>query len=113
MLVGSNVEDVGLAKERLVDPRWLVVIILACVAAVAVVLRVWLHFLDRRRIAGAVRDKGWSDVSIRWSPFAPGWMWERGERHYRVMYSDGLGRRHVRYCKTSVLTGVFWRNQPE
>ena len=94
------------------DPRWIVAILLACFAAVVVVVRILLHFLDRRRIARAVRAKGWSEVWIRWSPFAPGWFWERGERHYRVMYSDGLGRRHDRYCKTSVLTGVFWRDDP-
>jgi hypothetical protein len=108
--LGAN--KVGHAKERLVDRRWILAIILICFAAVAVVVRVCLHFLDRRRIAKAVLAKGWSDVWIRWSPFARGWLWERGERHCRVMYADGSGRRHDRHCKTSVLTGVVWRDDP-
>lgn len=82
------------------------------VVSVALGVRVSLHFLDRRRITRAARAKGWRDISVRWSPFAPGWFGEQGERHYRVRYADALGRRHDRYCKTSVMTGVFWRDDP-
>jgi len=87
-----------------------IILFVSSVAALAVTVRVILHFVDRRRIMRLARSRGWSDVSVRWAPFARGWFGESAERCYRVSYTDALGVRLQRVCKTSMLTGVFWRD---
>jgi hypothetical protein len=72
--------------------------------------RLVLHFIDTTTITEAARQKGWTEVSVRWSPFAPGWLFERGERHYRVSFTDKDGLKKSQYCKTGIFTGVFWRD---
>jgi len=84
-------------------------LLIAIIAAV-VLIRIGLHFYDKSRITKAAQGKGWQAVAVTWSPFAPGWFFEKGERHYRVWYSDEYGNRCGRYCKTSLFTGVFWRD---
>ena len=73
-------------------------------------IQVLLHVGDKGRIENAARGKGWRDVNVTWAPFAPGWFFEKNERHYLVTYRDEQGRSRERYCKTSLLTGVFWRD---
>ena len=82
---------------------------LGAALAVMFIKRVIMHFVDKGRISEAARQKGWQDVDIAWAPFAPGFLFERRERHYRVSYLDELGTRRSVYCKISLLTGVFWR----
>ncbi len=81
------------------------------VLAVAVGIRVWLHSVDTSRIREAAEKNNWQDVSISWSPFAPGWVFAKGERHYLVSYTDADGNKNQTYCKTSLFTGVFWRDK--
>jgi len=86
------------------------VVAFVAVFALIIVVRVWLHFLDVARIKDAARRKGWGDVDVSWAPFAPGFLFEKGERHYLVAYfGEGSNIRRHRYCKTSMLTGVYWR----
>lgn len=74
-------------------------------------IRVALHHVDTRRITEAAEAKGWQGVRVDWAPFAPGWWFEKGERHYQVSYRDEEGLPAERYCKTSLMTGVFWRDR--
>ena len=78
---------------------------------VVICIRVALHFFDKGRIESAARAKGWKNVTVSWAPFAPGWFFEKGERHYLVTFVDEQGNRRERYCKTGLLTGVFWRDE--
>jgi len=73
-------------------------------------IRIALHFVDKGRIEEAARSKGWREVVIHWAPLAPGFFFEPRERHYFVTYRDQDGRSGQVYCKTSLLTGIFWRN---
>jgi hypothetical protein len=77
----------------------------------ALFIRVFLHFEDKRRIQSAAVQNGWQDVVVSWCPFAPGWFFEQGERNYLVTYRDENGDKRQRYCKTGLLTGVFWRDE--
>lgn len=72
--------------------------------------RVGVHFIDKSRILAVARRKGWSNIIVRWYPFAPGWFFEKGERHYIVSFNDKDGRSKSANCKTGLLTGVFWRD---
>jgi hypothetical protein len=51
-------------------------------------------------------------VSISWNPFARGWFFEKGERHYDLTYVDRSGATISTTCKTSLLTGVYWAEGP-
>ena len=84
--------------------------IIALGFSAAIVIRIVLHHLDKGRIMSAAREKGWRNVTVSWSPFAPGWLFERSERNYRVKYEDRNGTKHMQYCKTSMFTGVYWRD---
>ena len=76
----------------------------------AILFRIVLHFCDKSGVARAAPDKGWKHVSVDWAPFAPGWFFEQGERHCRVDYSDENGVLREAYCKTSMFTGLYWRD---
>lgn len=86
-------------------------VIALVVIAVVIVIRVGLYFIDKDRIEAAAQQKGWRNVEVKWAPFAPGWFFEKGERHYRVTYLDEQGVSQRVYCKTSLFTGVFWREE--
>lgn len=81
------------------------VLILALVLAI----RVWMHFLDVARVAEVAARRGWQQVSVHWDPLSHGALFEKGERSYRVDFTDAQGRRSAVWCKTGMLTGVFWR----
>ena len=73
-------------------------------------IRVGLHFADKSNVNKAARCKGWKQIEVVWRPFAPGWLFEKGERYYEVAYVDREGRKKSKYCKTGLLTGVYWRD---
>ena len=78
----------------------------------AVVARVWLHFYDKHRIQQEIEARRGSVVSISWNLFGRGWFFERGERHYDVVYRDSTGQVVTTGCKTSLFTGVYWAEGP-
>ena len=80
-------------------------------AVVGLTIRVILNFVDKANIREAAAFKGWRDIEVSWAPFAPGWLFEKGERHYEVIYRDKSGKRRQRFCKTGLFTGVYWRDQ--
>lgn len=83
----------------------------AFVAGCIAFIRVSMYYMDKSRIMSAAWDKGWTDVAVRWSPFAPGAFFGGSGRHYYVTYVDESGRSRGRYCKTSFLTGIYWRDE--
>jgi hypothetical protein len=82
----------------------------ALVAGVAI--RIVMHFVDKNRIQNEIESKGGRVVSIRWTPFAHGWFFEKNERHYEVTYMDGSGGTETATCKTSLFTGIYWAEGP-
>ncbi|MDD4029317.1 MAG: hypothetical protein PHI40_07575 [Caldisericia bacterium] len=68
-------------------------------------------YFDKNRIRAKAEQLGYKEVYISWSPFAPGALFERNERHYRVSYITNDDVPHMRYCKTSIFTGVYWREE--
>ncbi|MBC3881689.1 hypothetical protein H8K35_07670 [Undibacterium sp. LX40W] len=84
-------------------------LILSCLAAVAIIIRIFLHYIDIDGILSAARKKGWRNVKVEWAPFAAGAFFEDGERCYRVFYLDEQGIKNIAHCKTSIMTGLFWR----
>ncbi len=69
-------------------------------------------YFDKRRIRASAERLGYKDIEIRWAPFAPGAVFSRG-RHYYVSYTDKYGDQQFSYCKTSLLTGVYWRHEKD
>lgn len=76
----------------------------------AIGLRVALHYIDKKRVEAAARNRGLRDPKVRWAPFAPGWFFEKGERNYSVTFRDADGNPAKVTCKTSMFTGVYWRD---
>jgi hypothetical protein len=72
------------------------------------VLRRW----DEARIHAAAAAKGWRNVEVWPEPLAPGWLGNRNERQYLVVHETDAGEGRA-YCKTSLLTGVYWRDDME
>lgn len=83
-------------------------VVLFVVAAISI--RVFLGVIDKQRIREAASKRGWRRVEVYWAPLAPGWFFEKGERHYRVLFRDEDGEEAELYCKTGLLTGVYWRD---
>ena len=77
---------------------------------VAILIRVGLYYADKNAISTAVAGQGWKLLDIEWAPFSPGALFERHERSYKVTYLDSEGKTNLKYCKTSIFTGVYWRD---
>jgi hypothetical protein len=77
----------------------------------AIGVRVGLHFWDRKNITTTAELKGWREITVTWTPFAPGWFFENRERHYTVNFVDKENRNRELICKTSIFTGVYWRDE--
>ena len=89
--------------------RFLFIIIL--VLLFIIIVQVILILLDKDRITVAAEKHGWEILGIVWRPFAPGWIGERNERQYEVTFIDENGTQKKRICKTSLFTGVYWRDE--
>jgi hypothetical protein len=83
----------------------------AIIAGLAI--RIVMHFVDKNRIRNEIETKGGRVLSIRWSPFARGWFFEKNERHYEVTYIDRSGATETVTCKTSLFTGIYWAEGPK
>ena len=86
------------------------IIILLAAILLLIIVRIILHFSDKNRITSAAEKHSWKIIEIIWDPFAPGWFAETRERHYSVKYIDESGITKKRICKTSLFTGVYWRD---
>ncbi len=72
--------------------------------------RVAVHFLDKTRVQKAAHCQGLLEVDVTWAPLSAGALFEKNERSYKVTGVDEDGARIIRYCKTSLGTGVYWRD---
>jgi hypothetical protein len=68
-------------------------------------------YIDKRRIFTKAEENGWQDIQITWTPFAPGFLFDRYARHYLINYQDENGNWKKRYCRTNFFTGVYWRDE--
>ena len=85
-------------------------IIVFIIIILAICFRVFIiSQWDRDRIIYDARIKGWVISDIVWEPFGPGWFGEKNDRIYLVQFIDENGRHASKYCKTSMLSGVYWK----
>lgn len=80
---------------------------LGAVLAVILAFRVAADRLDRARIRDFVEARGGRVAAISWQPFGRGWFGEKGERVYRVRFTDDAGRAQEATFKTSLWSGVW------
>ncbi len=85
-------------------------IFVAIFMVIVILFRIFiLSEWDRDRIKKDASQRGWQIITIDWEPFGPGWMGEKNDRIYGVLFIDETGRKTQRYCKTSMLSGVYWK----
>src|SRR2546425_905619 len=74
----------------------------------AIAIRLVAGGFDHNRVSQYVESQGGKVISANWSPFGPGWFGDKHNRIYEVRYVDRDGNEHHAYCKTSMLTGVYF-----
>ena len=94
-------------KDLIPDTGDITVTILLIVAMV-VGVRIIAGILDKVRIEKTVQEKGNQLVSIRWTPFAMGWLGSKNERLYKVVWLEPSGRRISSTVKTGMLAGTYF-----
>lgn len=87
------------------DYFWLGFVLLLVSGIAAFIAMIWL---DRRRIAEEVAALGGKVVDITWEVFGPGWIGDGSHRLYSVTYRDIDGVEQTQFCKTSLLSGVYF-----
>ena len=77
------------------------------VAAVVLVIgiRIVAGILDKQRLESEISAKGGQVESIRWTPFAKGWLGSKNERLYEVKWTDSSEVQHRATAKTAMLAG--------
>ncbi len=78
---------------------------------IALVGRLIADRMDRQRIRDNLSERGCETIEIHWNPFGPGWLGDKSDRIYEVIYTGKSGKRIVANCKTSMLSGVYWHDQ--
>jgi len=86
-------------------------IVLVAFVALGVTVRVMAGVLDQSRIQGDLAERGATVERIAWTPFARGWLGRKGERTYEVEFTDAEGSTRVATCSTSMLAGVYYRDE--
>ncbi|MFN3411607.1 MAG: hypothetical protein ACK4YF_05565 [Exilispira sp.] len=71
---------------------------------------IWLiiFFICRSAAKAAVERKGNTVISIRWALFGYGWFGEKDSIIFKIKYKDMDGRIHTTYCKSGLLSGVYF-----
>ncbi len=79
---------------------------------VVVIISIWWLsiFFDKKRIQKSAESLGYTNVKVTWCPFAPGAFISGGPNYY-VTYIGQDKDHHFSYCKTSFLSGVYWRDE--
>lgn len=67
--------------------------------------------MDGERIERDLLSKDLKLTSCSWSPFAPGWFGRSGSRGYKIDYRDQDGARYTAFVSTSMLGGVYIRDE--
>ena len=63
---------------------------------------------DSDRIKMDIESKGGQLISKERAPFGKGWIGERNDRIYKVVYLDKDGNKHQAFVKTSSGSGVYY-----
>ncbi len=66
--------------------------------------------LDDDRVRRDIAARGGRLIEKSWEPFGPGWFGEKNDRIYRIAYRDREGNLHSAHAKTSLLAGVYLRD---
>lgn len=74
----------------------------------AISSRIVAGIFDKNRIVAEIENKGGVVESIRWTPFAKGWLGSKNERLYRVMWIDRREVRHTATVKTAMFAGNYF-----
>ena len=78
------------------------------VIALFIGIRIVAGILDKQRIESEIGGKGGQVESIRWTPFAKGWLGSKNERLYEVKWTDSSEVRHRATVKTAMLAGNYF-----
>ncbi len=76
--------------------------------AIGLGFRIVAGILDKQRIEAEIVGQGGEIHSIRWTPFAKGWLGSKNERLYQVLWTDRSGVRHSTTVKTAMLAGNYF-----
>lgn len=63
---------------------------------------------DTNRIIEEINRKGGKLISKERVPFGKGWIGEKNDRIYKVIYRDKDGNTHEAFVKTSSTSGVYF-----
>ena len=85
-----------------------IMVTILLIVALVVGVRIIAGILDKVRIEKTVQEKGNQLVSIRWTPFAMGWLGSKNERLYQVVWVEPSGRRISSTVKTGMLAGTYF-----
>src|SRR5438045_2342098 len=83
-------------------------LLLVLVLVVGVAMWILKGSMNRSRIAEYIQQRGGRVVSITWAPFGKGWLGEKNDTIYEVVYHDQEGNQHFATCKTGMFSGVYW-----
>jgi hypothetical protein len=78
------------------------------VIALFIGVRIVAGILDKQRIESEISGKGGQVDSIRWTPFAKGWLGSKNERLYEVKWTDSSEVQHRATVKTAMLAGNYF-----
>ncbi len=88
----------------------LLIVIVAVLGGVTLLIgaRLLEGMFDKYRIKRYIEARGGKLIRARWSSFGPGWLGNRNQRFYRIVYRDADGKDHRATCKTSLFSGVYF-----
>jgi hypothetical protein len=78
-------------------------------AIFAILIALFSHAFDNDRVASYIENEmGGKLISKTWEPFGKGWIGEKNDRIYKVLYLDRDGNTHEAFVKTSSFSGVYF-----
>ncbi|HEX2839494.1 MAG TPA: hypothetical protein VHN77_15360 [Phycisphaerales bacterium] len=87
------------------------IVCIIVVALVAVLVRLAAGASDHERIHGEIARRGGTVTGITWEPFGKGWFGEKNDRIYKVSWRDAAGQGRTAWCKTSMMSGVYFSEE--
>lgn len=87
------------------------IICIVVIALVAVLVRIAAGSADHERIYDEIARRGGTVTGITWEPFGKGWFGEKNDRIYRVSWRDAAGQARTAWCKTSMMSGVYFSEE--
>ena len=85
-------------------------ILVALVAPIAIIMRLFAWRFDRDRIREDVEGRGGKVLTIVWYSFGRGWLGSGNDRIYDVRYRTSEGKIIRATCKTCMFSGVYWKH---